>query len=125
MEKAEEKNKNYEFYLHADLSKYEGKWIAIVDGKAHLGEQTMHFFNWTSFGTEAYDSNNPPPKEDIYFISDTTDPLNPDTDSDSATDGQELTGYELTWMETSDDNTIQHGPEIHHSNPTDPHYILS
>jgi len=33
MAKAEEKNKNYAFYLHADLSEYEGKWIAIVDGK--------------------------------------------------------------------------------------------
>jgi len=51
----------------------------------------------------------------------TMPPLNPDTDSDSATDGQELMGYELTWMETDGDDTIQHGPEIHHSNPTDPH----
>mgnify|MGYP000660350989 CR=1 FL=1 len=27
------KDKNYEFYLNADLSEYAGKWIAIVDGK--------------------------------------------------------------------------------------------
>ena len=34
MGKAEEiKDKNYEFYINADLSEYAGKWIAIVDGK--------------------------------------------------------------------------------------------
>jgi hypothetical protein len=33
MTKAEEKDKNYEFYINADLSEYAGKWIAIVDGK--------------------------------------------------------------------------------------------
>ena len=27
------KDKNYEFYINADLSEYAGKWIAIVDGK--------------------------------------------------------------------------------------------
>ena len=27
------KDKNYEFYINADLSEYPGKWIAIVDGK--------------------------------------------------------------------------------------------
>ena len=27
------KDKNYEFYINADLSEYVGKWIAIVDGK--------------------------------------------------------------------------------------------
>jgi len=27
------KDKNYEFYINADLSDYAGKWIAIVDGK--------------------------------------------------------------------------------------------
>ena len=26
-------DKNYEFYINADLSEYAGKWIAIVDGK--------------------------------------------------------------------------------------------
>ncbi len=36
-------------------------------------------------------------------------------------DGQELMGYELTWMETDGDDTIQHGPITYHSNPTDPH----
>ena len=29
----EMKDKNYEFYINADLSEYAGKWIAIVDGK--------------------------------------------------------------------------------------------
>ncbi len=29
----EVKDKNYEFYINADLSEYAGKWIAIVDGK--------------------------------------------------------------------------------------------
>ena len=34
MSEAEEiKDKNYEFYINADLSEYAGKWIAIVDGK--------------------------------------------------------------------------------------------
>ena len=33
MTKAERKDKNYEFYINADLSEYAGKWIAIVDGK--------------------------------------------------------------------------------------------
>ena len=34
MSKVEEiKDKNYEFYINADLSEYAGKWIAIVDGK--------------------------------------------------------------------------------------------
>ncbi len=33
MTKAEEKDKNYEFYINADLSEYAGKWIAIVDAK--------------------------------------------------------------------------------------------
>ena len=27
------KDKNYEFYINADLSEYAGKWIAIVEGK--------------------------------------------------------------------------------------------
>ncbi len=27
------RDKNYEFYINADLSEYAGKWIAIVDGK--------------------------------------------------------------------------------------------
>ena len=27
------KDKNYEFYINADLSEYAGKWIAIVDGR--------------------------------------------------------------------------------------------
>ena len=27
------KDKNYEFYINADLSEYAGKWIAIVDGQ--------------------------------------------------------------------------------------------
>jgi ABC-type hemin transport system ATPase subunit len=27
------KDKNYEFYINADLSEYAGKWIAIVGGK--------------------------------------------------------------------------------------------
>ncbi len=27
------KDKNYEFYINADLSEYAGKWIAIVDSK--------------------------------------------------------------------------------------------
>jgi len=26
-------DKNYEFYIKADLSEYAGKWIAIVDGR--------------------------------------------------------------------------------------------
>ena len=26
-------DKNYEFYIKADLSEYAGKWIAIVDGE--------------------------------------------------------------------------------------------
>lgn len=26
-------DKNYEFYINADLREYAGKWIAIVDGK--------------------------------------------------------------------------------------------
>ena len=26
-------DRNYEFYINADLSEYAGKWIAIVDGK--------------------------------------------------------------------------------------------
>ena len=29
----EVKDKNYKFYINADLSEYAGKWIAIVDGK--------------------------------------------------------------------------------------------
>jgi hypothetical protein len=33
MAKVEEKDKNYEFYINADLSEYAGKWVAIVDGK--------------------------------------------------------------------------------------------
>jgi ABC-type hemin transport system ATPase subunit len=33
MEEEEIKDKNYEFYINADLSEYAGKWIAIVDGK--------------------------------------------------------------------------------------------
>ncbi len=33
MAKVEEKDRNYEFYLHADLTEYAGKRIAIVDGK--------------------------------------------------------------------------------------------
>ena len=34
MGEAEEiKDKNYEFYINADLSEYAGKWIAIVEGK--------------------------------------------------------------------------------------------
>ncbi|NPA75080.1 MAG: succinyl-CoA synthetase subunit alpha, partial [Euryarchaeota archaeon] len=33
MTEAEIKDKNYEFYINADLSEYAGKWIAIVDGK--------------------------------------------------------------------------------------------
>ena len=33
MAQAKEKDKNYEFYINADLSEYAGKWIAIVDGK--------------------------------------------------------------------------------------------
>ena len=32
-EEEEIKDKNYEFYINADLSEYAGKWIAIVDGK--------------------------------------------------------------------------------------------
>ena len=32
-EAKEIKDKNYEFYINADLSEYAGKWIAIVDGK--------------------------------------------------------------------------------------------
>ncbi len=32
-EEVEIKDKNYEFYINADLSEYAGKWIAIVDGK--------------------------------------------------------------------------------------------
>ena len=32
-EEMEIKDKNYEFYINADLSEYAGKWIAIVDGK--------------------------------------------------------------------------------------------
>ena len=27
------KDKNYEFYINADLSEYAGKWIAIVEGE--------------------------------------------------------------------------------------------
>jgi len=27
------KDKNYEFYINAELSEYAGKWIAIVGGK--------------------------------------------------------------------------------------------
>ena len=33
MTRAEDKGRNYEFYISADLSGYEGKWIAIVDGR--------------------------------------------------------------------------------------------
>ncbi|MCD6276421.1 MAG: succinyl-CoA synthetase subunit alpha [Thermoplasmata archaeon] len=34
MSEAEEiRDKNYEFYINADLSEYAGKWIAIVDEK--------------------------------------------------------------------------------------------
>ncbi|MCD6369928.1 MAG: succinyl-CoA synthetase subunit alpha [Thermoplasmata archaeon] len=33
MNEEEIKDKNYEFYINADLSEYAGKWIAIVDGK--------------------------------------------------------------------------------------------
>ena len=34
MTEAEEiKDKNYEFYINANLSEYAGKWIAIVDGQ--------------------------------------------------------------------------------------------
>ena len=32
-EEMEIKDKNYEFYINADLSEYAGKWIAIVDGR--------------------------------------------------------------------------------------------
>ena len=32
-EEVEIKDKNYEFYINANLSEYAGKWIAIVDGK--------------------------------------------------------------------------------------------
>jgi len=46
MTKAEEKNKNYEFYLHADLSEYEGKWIAIVDGNVVAsGDTAVEVYN--------------------------------------------------------------------------------
>ena len=33
MTRAEDRSRNYEFYISADLSGYEGKWIAIVDGR--------------------------------------------------------------------------------------------
>ena len=33
MAEAERRDRNYEFYINADLSEYAGKWIAIVDGK--------------------------------------------------------------------------------------------
>ncbi len=33
IEAEEIKDKNYEFYINADLSEYAGKWIAIVDGR--------------------------------------------------------------------------------------------
>lgn len=40
MNEEEIKDKNYEFYINADLSEYAGKWIAIVDGKvAASGER--------------------------------------------------------------------------------------
>ncbi len=33
MAEAERRDRNYEFYINADLSEYAGKWVAIVDGK--------------------------------------------------------------------------------------------
>ena len=47
MSDAEEiKDKNYEFYINADLSEYAGKWIAIVDGKVvEWGDRADKVYN--------------------------------------------------------------------------------
>ncbi|RLF49186.1 MAG: succinyl-CoA synthetase subunit alpha [Thermoplasmata archaeon] len=38
-------DKNYEFYIKADLSEYAGKWIAIVDGKVVAsGDDPEHVY---------------------------------------------------------------------------------
>ena len=57
-----------------------------------------------------------PFEDDLFF-----DPLDPDTDGDNVTDGKEINGYDLVWMETMSDGSVKdHKLRAVKSDPLDP-----
>jgi len=81
-----------------------------LDGKFHYGESQI-INGATPIDTDPYNIQGDTNGDGICSIDETnwleTNPLNPDSDGDSANDGQEaLTGYDLTWMFIQDDGNV-------------------
>ena len=77
-----------------------------LDGKAHTGEGEVLGATYDCPYNIQGDTNG----DGILDSGETwleTNPLNPDTDGDSANDGQEIFGFKLTWMKQESDGKIK------------------